>query len=238
MNYYNLKFKALYAASLILINFQHSAHAAKQASVKLGENAETVFTGIYNTNFWGSKESVSGPGSTVRETSVLRVELPKVLEQLGIKTLIDAPCGDYNWMKATDLGVDMYIGADIVPNLIANNQSVYGNESCRFMHADLAKDILPKVDAIFCRDCIPHLSTELVFDVLNNFKKSGATYLLLSTFPDITKNADGVVGGCRRINLELEPFNFPEPLLIINEGYYDKYIGVWKLDDLEIGSAK
>jgi hypothetical protein len=39
--------------------------------------------------------------------------------------LLDIPCGDFNWMKLLNLGVD-YIGADIVGELIAENRRRFG----------------------------------------------------------------------------------------------------------------
>ena len=227
MSCYKLNSKAI-ALTVAFMGTQYSVHADSHV------NPQEVFTEIYDTNHWNCAESISGGGSTIKATHALRVELPKLLKQLGVRTLLDAPCGDFNWMKETDLGIDAYIGADIVPAMIENNQKLYGSQTRAFMQLDLTKDALPKVDAIFCRECIQHLSKEHVFDLLRNCKQSGATYLLLTTHIKHKVNKDCDTGGSRRINLELAPYNFPKPLYLLNERHRDKYIGVWKLEDLAV----
>ena len=57
-------------------------------------DAATIFDHFYHTNAWGVKESVPAPGSTLAYTVYLRTELPRLLSNLGVQTLLDAPCGD------------------------------------------------------------------------------------------------------------------------------------------------
>ena len=47
--------------------------------------------------------------------------------------------------------LEQYIGVDIIPELIARNQSLYGNERTRFVLLDLTRDELPRVDVILSR---------------------------------------------------------------------------------------
>jgi hypothetical protein len=47
-----------------------------------------VFTYIYRRNAWRSGESLSGPGSTVTETRRLRIEIPRLMEELACHTLL------------------------------------------------------------------------------------------------------------------------------------------------------
>ena len=82
------------------------------------DNLQTVFTGIFeHNNFFGS-ESISGPGSSLASTATLRAELPAVFRSFGIKRIVDAPCGDMNWMRYLEYHFDFFIGVDIVPHLI------------------------------------------------------------------------------------------------------------------------
>src|SRR5581483_12277106 len=81
-----------------------------------------VFTYIYSVNHWGDTESVSGHGSKLSETLAIRSQLPAILKQLNIKSILDLPCGDFNWMKTVDLHEYHYIGADIVSAIISKNQ--------------------------------------------------------------------------------------------------------------------
>ena len=79
------------------------------------------FQRIFEENAWGNRESVSGEGSNLERTKVVRAELPGLLARHGVRSLLDAPCGDFYWMKEVDLaGVD-YIGVDIVPEIIARD---------------------------------------------------------------------------------------------------------------------
>lgn len=72
-----------------------------------------TFTSIYRNNGWGSLESRSGAGSTLASTANIRRELPGLVERLNIRTLLDAPCGDFNWMKEVALPAGCTISAPI-----------------------------------------------------------------------------------------------------------------------------
>src|SRR4051812_5816720 len=86
---------------------------------------ETIFTEIYERNLWEETESRSGPGSNLVKTSAIRTQLPILLDALGVRSLLDAPCGDFHWMQYTPLHVKRYIGVDVVPALIARNRAHY-----------------------------------------------------------------------------------------------------------------
>jgi hypothetical protein len=99
------------------------------------------FTEVYQKNAWRGTESVSGTGSARGQTEGLRAALPKLLRELGAKSLVDAPCGDFNWMKDVALGVD-YIGVDIVEELVARLERQFGTTGRRFECLDVVQDIL------------------------------------------------------------------------------------------------
>jgi hypothetical protein len=70
-------------------------------------------------------------------------------------------------------------------------------------------------------------------------KRSGAPYLLTTTFTERVYNEDNLTGQWRMRNLQRSPFDFPEPLEILNEGctqydgqYADKSLALWRLADL------
>jgi hypothetical protein len=194
---------------------------------------EAIFTEIYHQNEWRDPESVSGRGSTLARTAVIMAQLPPLLKELRAATLLDAPCGDFNWMRYTELGAIRYIGADIVPELIARNRRLYGREGRSFTVLDVTKDKLPRADVVLCRDCLIHLSYARIRAAVANFKKSGATYLLCTTHTTVAENVDCPDGMWRSVNLELPPFNFPPPLkLIVEDAELGKCLGVWRLDEL------
>jgi hypothetical protein len=82
------------------------------------------FTEIYNNNGWCSPESRSGNGSELKNTIKLRSELPYLFVKYNIKSILDIPCGDFNWMKEVDLTNIEYKGADIVESLINLNNTI------------------------------------------------------------------------------------------------------------------
>jgi hypothetical protein len=89
------------------------------------KSAKDVFTEIYKSNLWGSSESISGTGSVKEQTESLINELDKLLKDMNISSILDIPCGDFNWMQKVDLSNIDYIGADIVEELIENNIKQY-----------------------------------------------------------------------------------------------------------------
>jgi hypothetical protein len=199
-----------------------------------------IFRDIYQSNLWGNKDSRSGAGSDLTQTVEVRRLLPLLIDDLGVKTMLDIPCGDWHWMKDTRFPVD-YTGADIVPELVERNQQLYGNETCRFLALDLIKDDLPKVDLVLSRDVLVHLSFNDILAALHNLKRSGSEYFLTTTFTDRAINPDIPTGQWRPLNLQKPPFNFPQPLRLINEkctegdgSWGDKSLGLWKLADIVI----
>lgn len=198
---------------------------------------EEVFTDIFIKNKWNDSESVSGMGSNTHATKTIREELPKFFSELEITSLLDIPCGDFNWMKQLNWEGITYIGADIVEPLIEKNKTKYSDQNKEFRYIDAITDPLPKVDLIFCRDMLVHLTLKDAKRVLQNFKASGSRYLLVTTHTLNKTNKDIKTGYWRKLNFERPPFNFPEPLLLIAEESpekieYDKHLALWRLEDL------
>ena len=200
--------------------------------------AEERFRHIYETNHWNDAESVSGPGSTLEETEPIRRALPAMLAELGAATLLDLPCGDFHWMQHTDLsGID-YIGGDLVGELIERNRAQHARDGVAFRKLDLVHGTLPAVDAVLCRDCLVHLSFADAQAALANIARSGAKWLLTTSFPGVTRNDDIVTGQWRPINLMLSPFNLPESKKVITENcteteFADKTLSLWAVESLK-----
>lgn len=198
-----------------------------------------LFTSYYRKNSWNGKESVSGPGSDFEQTKFLIPELSILLKDLKVKTMLDVPCGDFNWMKRVDLDKINYHGGDIVDELIEKNNRKYANKNVKFSVIDIVNDDLPKVDLIMVRDCLVHLPTGDVLKALKNIKNSGSKYLLTTNFlwQHGDSNKEILVGGWRRINLEKEPYNFEYPSRIIIEGNNqsndrDKTMSLWSIKNI------
>jgi len=182
---------------------------------------EDRFTSIYNSNKWGSKESLSGSGSTLKYTENLRHELPNLVDEFAIKKIFDAPCGDFNWMShlLPMINVD-YIGGDIVKPLIDSLKDKYGNEKVSFIHINLINQAFCSADLMICRDCLFHLSYKDTKSLLQNFLDANIPYLLTTTHVNNGSfiNKDIQTGNFRLIDLFSSPYNFSNnPLYVIDD---------------------
>lgn len=188
----------------------------------------------------GKERSPSGRGSTLAETTVIREALPRVVANYNVRSMLDIPCGNGHWMSQVVMDLEHYIGADVVGDLVAECCTRWpksASTATEFVRLDLIEDQLPSVDLVFCRDCLVHLSFAHASATLENVKASGSKYLLTTTFPG-RQNFDIVTGEWRAIDLQAKPFEFPPPLLLLNEqcvdppGYSDKSMGLWRISDL------
>lgn len=201
--------------------------------------SKDLFTDYFNKNFWQGKESKSGPGSDYEQTKFLVPELSKLLEDLKIKTILDVPCGDFNWMRNINLSGIKYHGGDLVEGVIASNSKKYSRDNISFSVIDIVKDNLSKVDLLIVRDCFVHLPQKDILKALSNIKKSESKYLLMTNFAweSLDNNYDIEVGQWRRLNFIQHPYNFKYPERIIIEGNIqsndrDKTMSLWKIKDL------
>ena len=201
-------------------------------------SVESIFSSIYRNRRWGNEESVSGTGSRIHETRTIAEFLPAIIQRYSIRSLLDVPCGDFNWMKQVDLSAVEYYGADIVDALIRKNIKLYAAQRFNFFRADMIQDQLPRVDLIFSRDCLVHFSYHHIFETLDRIKESKSGFFLTTTFVEHS-NVDIVTGSWRPINLQREPFCFPPPIELVNEGYHssasgvaDKSLALWRISDL------
>ena len=165
--------------------------------------------------FEGHNETVNGPGSTLDATAEIRHQLPRIITDYSISSILDAPCGDWNWMRHVDLaGVD-YTGLDVEPTLIDANRTRFPQH--RFDNVNLLGTYsIPAYDLIICRDFTLHLPNPQIKHVLALFRESGSEYLLTSNWPgtDNTRECDPDGGQddragyyCHQLDLETEPFN-------------------------------
>jgi Methyltransferase domain len=198
-----------------------------------------VFSEHFQTNSWEGAESVSGRGSSLAATRVLRAALPVLLRQYAVRTLLDIPCGDGHWMKQVELDIDLCIGADIVAELVERNRRERGETPHqKFLQLDLTRGPLPRVDLVLCRDCLPHLSFAHARQAIAAIKSSGSQYLLTTTYGGFGPNRDAVTGEWRPLNLQAPPFGFPAPLTVVDEGavdplgFRDKGMALWRVCDL------
>lgn len=197
-----------------------------------------LFRKYYLDNVWGDRESRSGEGSNSEQTAEIRARLPELIAKLGVASIFDLPCGDFHWLSQVPLDLE-YIGADIVPELIEANQRRFAGPRRRFLVLDATRDDLPHAELVLCRDMLVHLALPDIASVLHGVRRSGATWLLTTTFTDRTENTAIETGQWRPLNFTRAPFEWPAPAYLLNEGcsegdghWRDKSLGLWKIADL------
>ena len=214
----------------------------RYAGVEYEGDRVATFETIYVENRWQSDESRSGDGSTLDQTTILRKRLPQLMRSLGAKSLLDAPCGDFNWMREVEFSSDVtYIGGEIVPALVEELRDRYGRIGRDFIQLDIVADPLPPADVWLCRDVLFHLSEADIKATLENFARSNVQYLLTTTYDFVTQNADIQSGGFRFINLQIAPFNFGPPQHSIDDFLAPeppRRLGLWCREDVVAALAR
>ena len=197
------------------------------------------FEKIYNENSWESNESRSGIGSEIKNTKEVLRAINQIIKQYNIKSIIDIPCGDFNWMSSLDMKNINYKGFDIVNSAIEENNKNFKKTNINFYCSDITSSELTKGDLMFVRDCLVHFSYEDIKKSIFRIKQSKSKYLMSTSFVNLEKNIDIYSAGWRPVNLEKEPFNFPKPLITFNEKcnemdgiYADKSICLWEIEKL------
>lgn len=185
------------------------------------------FNEIYDINYWASDESRSGGGSTMASSQYVRKWIPKIVKSLDIKSILDIPCGDMNWMHTIvpEMDVD-YVGADVSSRAIDDNKKKY--PMLQFLELNAYEDDIPKVDLIISRDFLQHIPTAHAERVLEKYKLSGSKYLLVTTSTLSNNLPDIAVGGYRKFNVNLY-LGLPE--LLIQEPAEYQYVALWRLNE-------
>lgn len=172
---------------------------------------ERRFTYIYKMNFWNSLDSASGGGSAKIVTANLRANLPGLINDFQVRSICDAPCGDFTWMREVIANIDInYMGVDVVPDLISRLKP-YVDDQTLFKCGDIRSFDFNGYDLILVRDCLFHFSYQDINFFLKNLSMHDYRYLLTTSYyPDPTfENRDIATGDFRRVDLLAPPFSFP-----------------------------
>jgi hypothetical protein len=185
-------------------------------------NREEHYTRIWERGDWGTPKSSVWARPEYTET--IQIELPRIIERYGIRSMFDAPCGDFTWMRYVVMFEGLaqpafrYIGGDVVaPMVSALSEQGWQGE---FRVHDLLADPFPEVDLWFCRDCLYLYSFEDQASVFRRFLDSSIRFLALTShFNHI--NIDQESGPEREVNYLAEPFRFPKPLEQVLDWTYE-----------------
>ena len=170
------------------------------------DQAEHVFTDIYNRNEWLKG---SGEGSTVENTVQYRHFLQNFLREKNITSVVEAGCGDWQFSKLIDWEGVNYVGFDVVKSVIAFNQENYQKPNISFVHLNAIHADLPEADLLICKDVLQHLPIADIQRFITQFPKF--KYCLITNDVDFhtrtAKNSDIPVGHYRHLDLTKSPFH-------------------------------
>ena len=232
-NLKELKDEDIYKKDILNEEHLHDLESKNELPIK------DIFKDIYVKNTWSSKESVSGSGSELSQTVKLRSELCEFIREENVLKIVDAPCGDFNWMKDI-LPEDVeYLGVDIVEDIINNNKQLY--PKYKFEVGNILNYSFPKSDLILCRDCLVHMRFKDISTFFTHLIDFDFTYLAVTNFIDDKRlNKDISTGEWRALNFYKSPFNFPKPYFNVVEectefqGYYsDKSLSIFTKEQLK-----
>ncbi len=183
----------------------------------LNNSTGEIFKTIYDSRLWSSPESKSGEGSEKNYTQNLRFWLIENIPKYEVRNVVDAPCGDFNWMRHVLPEVSVnYIGLDIVEELIKINNKKYADNNISFKKRNIVEQPIPDCDLLIVRDCLFHFSYKDINKFLKNIKKTNYKYLLTTSHivSSDFKNFDIKTGDFRKIDLFKFPFNFSKDSIL------------------------
>lgn len=169
---------------------------------------------------WIHKNGLCGPGSSLDATKEIRFWLPHIINYFNIQSINDAGCGNQSWINTILLNID-YQGYDLIDN---NSKNIV---------LDITTSLMRSCDLIICRDVLFHLTIDRINSAIKLFQQSGK-YLLTTFYDKKFKGNESICAKNKFAKLCLldSPFNFPLPILQFYESNQNRYMGLWKLSDI------
>ncbi len=201
-----------FAASELSGRWRREAPPPSASSAPSIDPSAAAFTDIYASAKWGTnggEAGTSGFGSSLAATVIYRTYLEHFMAELGVHSVVDAGCGDWEFSQAIDWkGID-YKGYDIVSAVIESDRAKYEKPNIHFFVANIVEAELPSADLLIVKHVLQHLPTASVLRFLRQLPKFKHV-LLVDSVNQATlsaKNTDIEVGGFRQIDVTHAPFN-------------------------------
>jgi hypothetical protein len=160
--------------------------------------------------------------------------LQMLLKGFAIESVVDVPCADLQNFPKEDFEGIRYIGITPSKDRARALQSQFGSKLRTFLDMEVTVDVLPKADLILCWDMLCSLSPSKTKAAIEQFKRSGAHFILMRHFPEVKKNPKNRTGDMQPVNWTLPPYNFPEPIIhIMEKGEYGmESLALWNMENL------
>ncbi len=190
---------------------------------------QAVFTEVYERGSWGGMPGEFYSGSGTHEEEIVSAYVSGVsrtadVRGFGGRTFVDLGCGDFHVGQRLLPLCSRYVGVDVVKPLVARNERVFGNETTRFVHADIIEEDLPGGDVGILRHVLQHLSNRQIRAILDKLRIY-RWVLITEHYPTdndaIVPNRDMVHGGYVRVHknsgvyLSEPPFDLPKAALTL-----------------------
>jgi hypothetical protein len=164
----------------------------------------------------GRRESASGVGSKLDAARPCLDLLDQTIRELGITSIVDMGCGDWNWMSHgrwyRESWPIRYAGWEAHDGLVERLNRAFARPGVEFSLTDATQADLEPVNLVICRDILFHMPVKMARRLLKKIRLS-ARYLLTTTFPAVTENEGPAVylpipgWGFYPINADIGPFN-------------------------------
>lgn len=136
-----------------------------------------VFTRVYGERLWGAgldeRDFCSGAGS--RNGAIVGpyvAAVRKFLSEFASKPdVVDLGCGDFNVGSQLRDVCGSYTACDVVADLIARNQRIFGSLGVDFQTVDLVSDELPRGDVAILRQVLQHLDNAQITLIVRKLYK-------------------------------------------------------------------
>lgn len=186
-------------------------------------STKEVFTKIYSEHIWGKDNSnpasyFSGGGShDAAQIEPYITAVNKFISGLQYKPdVMDLGCGDFNIGSKIRGHCNRYIACDIVDGLIEQNKINFKDDHVDFRMFDLTTQQCDKVDIIFVRQVLQHLSNDEIKKGLQNIIPHCKYLVLTEHLPagNFKPNLDKPTGPDIRailnsgIDITARPFNY------------------------------
>ena len=192
--------------------------------------------------------SLSGPGSTMKDTLREREILPRLLQLLDAQLVFDGGCGDLHWLRHVPLGRGVrYVGCDVAASQVAILRSWFGSRpvalsggkgigqgeeskgvpvhrsELSFFQCDLGDLKLPfSADLAMFRDVLFHVPASELRHAIQGLGRANTTWLLTTMFfQSDNSHLCTYPGDFCALNLLKPPFSFPYPTLFIPSAVSD-----------------
>lgn len=189
----------------------------------------------------------SGGGSTLHYTQKTQQTLHGLIRRLGIRTLLDVPCGDFVWMpKVLEQHPQLqYLGGDIVPAQVARHTKRFpsAHSSWKFQVVDMVRALPEGIwDLVLNRDVLQHLSPGDIIKYISNINQTRFGFWLVTDYTAVKMNQKArhkdMGWDTHLYNLQLPPYNLPRPMDRFQEGGHGKTLALYKLPLIRIPGEK